>query len=297
MSRSKCIIILSEKSSGSSACQNLLTKFSDIRHVSKTRHFENETLYWTKAASALGLEQLDMIDSEVPIDPEKARQDLVSLLTDNLDNYSAPEDISDLVFDGWNKLCKNYAPIFLEKSPHHLLQWSAIELIIKAMGKAENTDYLIIGLVRNPMDILYSQFTRWRTRPENLQQQWYIAYKNLLKLKNIVGDKLVIVRYEDIVSSLDYMKPIFEFCETKIDNADQDYLHSKALSKWKKDKMFGFSLSKEVIILARNFGYKEDGLVNDRTLTWPVYRESVRLIYKFKQLIKKITGMGKLASK
>ncbi len=70
--KSQCIIILSIKSSGSSACQNLLSKFSQVSYVPKTRHFENETLYWTKAASVLGLPQVDMIDSEVPISKEKA---------------------------------------------------------------------------------------------------------------------------------------------------------------------------------------------------------------------------------
>ena len=93
MSKDKNIILLSEKSSGSSACQNLLARFTNIRHVAQTRHFENETLYWTKAASILGKSQIKMVDSEVPIDPVKAKSDLISLLRDNLTITQYPKII------------------------------------------------------------------------------------------------------------------------------------------------------------------------------------------------------------
>ena len=147
MQKDKNIIILSEKSSGSSACQNLLTKFASIKHVSKTRHFENETLYWTKAASILGKPQLKMVDSEVPIECLKAKNDLISLLRDNLNNYTPPDNERELIMQGWRLLCKNHSPIFLEKSPHHLCQWSALELIIEHIREVNDVDFLIIGLI------------------------------------------------------------------------------------------------------------------------------------------------------
>ncbi|HYE74680.1 MAG TPA: sulfotransferase, partial [Blastocatellia bacterium] len=194
MAGEKCIIILSEKSSGSSACQNLLAKFANIRHVARTRHYENETLYWTKAASILGLPQLSMVDSEVPLPRQRAKAELISLLRDNLDDYVPPDNDRQLIFEGWRSLCWKYSPIFLEKSPHHLCQWSALELIIECIKEVYDVDFLLIGLIRNPMDTAYSQFNRWRSRPEQVQKQWLTAYQNLLKLKQIVGEQLVIVR-------------------------------------------------------------------------------------------------------
>lgn len=290
MSIKKCIIILSSKSSGSSACQNLLAKFADIKLVSKTRHFQNETLYWTKAASVLGLPQNIMLDSEVPIPYEKAKADLVTLLRDNLETYSPPDDDKELIFDGWRHLCDRYAPIFLEKSPHHLYQWSALELIIECMKLLDDVDFFLIGLVRNPMDTLYSAFQRWRTFPEKLQYEWLVTYQNLLRLSEIVGDKLIIVRYEDIVSSLSYLQPVFDFCGVSADNADHDHLHKKSIQKWKNDKFYGFTLSEELIRLAESYGYYRDQLLNEGSALWPIYRYVSRAFYKTGRPGRRITG-------
>ena len=183
MSHKKCIIILSEKSSGSSALQNLLVKFAEIQHVSKTRHFENETLYWTKAASILDKPQLVMVDSEVPIERKKARGELISLLKDNLNDYVPPVDDKELIIEGWRLLCNKYSPIFLEKSPHHLCQWAAIELIIECIRQVTDVDFLLIGLIRNPMDTLYSQFKRWGSRPEEVQETMAYRLSEFAKTK------------------------------------------------------------------------------------------------------------------
>jgi len=283
----KCIILLSEKSSGSSACQNLLSKFSNISTVRRTRHFENETLYWTKAASILEMPQLDMLDSEVPIPRDQARSDLIRLLTDNLDNYAAPQDDHELIFDGWKRLCQQFGPIFLEKSPHHLCQWSSIELMLEAKALLPDVEFLFIGLVRNPMDTLYSQFARWRARPEHLQQQWAAAYRNLLRLKQLLGDELVIVRYEDMVSSLNSLQPVLAFCNSSVDDADKSYLHKKSLSKWRKDRLYGFMLSHDAQLVAEQFGYDGESVLNTRNRFWPVWREAARAAYYAAQPLRK----------
>ena len=71
----KCIIILSSKSSGSSALQYYLSKYINVNHIRYTRHYEHETLYWTKVASALGILQKNMLNSEVPI--RKIKQEMI----------------------------------------------------------------------------------------------------------------------------------------------------------------------------------------------------------------------------
>ena len=301
MSAARSIIILSEKASGSSACQNLLAKLADLRHVARTRHYQNETLYWTKAASILGRPQIKMVDSEVPIPQEKARTDLITLLQDNLEGFEPPADDRDLIFSGWDELCRQHAPVFLEKSPHHLCQWSALELIVDYMNRSESVDMLLIGLVRNPMDTLYSNWREWRSEPEKVEQQWLRAYRNLLRLKDLVGDRLVLIRYEDMVSSLDYMKPVFDFCDVSASEADADYLHSKSLQKWKKDARYGFNLTDETLTFASQFGYGRDELVNEPNALWPLTRKVSRAVYvttgpakkSIRRTAKKIlTGLG-----
>jgi sulfotransferase family protein len=288
LSNSKCIILLSEKSSGSSACQNLLSRFTEINTVKTTRHFRNETLYWTKAASILRRPQLKMIDSEVPIKYEKAKQDLQTLLSTNIEGYIPPKNERELIFKGWEELCKKFRPIFLEKSPHHLYQWSALELILECINEMKKTDFILIGLIRNPLDTIYSQFSRWRSRPEELQNQWYVAYNNLLKLKKISNERLVIIRYEDMVTSLNALKTVFEFCDIKVKDADQNYLHQKSILKWKKDSNFGFELSEPVRELAKMYGYKSEDLTNRKYATWPIYRETTRMFYHCIKTYRKI---------
>ena len=286
ISDSKCIIILSEKSSGSSVCQDLLATFADVKRVAKTRHYQNETLYWTKAASVLERPQIRMLDSEVPISPGRARKDLVNLLNDNLQTYSPPDDDRELIFDGWRLLCEAHRPIFLEKSPHHLVQWSAIELILEFMKMNPGIDFLFVGLVRNPMATIYSQFNRWKTRPEALQRQWITAYKNLLRLKNKVGEKVVIVRYEDIALSLSPLQPVFDFCNVRNDAVDRNFIHKRSISKWKNDKWFGFALGAEAMELAYEYGYRTEDLLNPNSnyRLWPAYREIGRAGYKIRLL-------------
>ncbi|MFQ5470887.1 MAG: sulfotransferase [Gammaproteobacteria bacterium] len=284
----KCIIILSEKSSGSSACQHLLSKIANINHIVSTRHNENETLYWTKAASVLNMPQLNMVDSEVPIEGAKARIEMISMLKDNVQGFTAPEEDEQLIFDGWRSLCYAYSPIFLEKSPHHLCQWSAIKLIVDAINILGDIEFLLIGLVRNPMDTVYSQFMRWKARPEQTEKQWLIAYQNLQKLKTLIGDQLVIVRYEDMVSSLEFLKPVFNFCGVTIDDADSKYLHKQSIQKWRSDKTFGFALSSDVISLAGEYGYCHSELANKASWLWPATREVSRACFMIKKSLKNI---------
>lgn len=297
MPRSRCIILLSEKSSGSSAFQRLLARHADIRHLAKTRHVHFETLYWTKAASILELPQVDMVDSEVPMPRERAKADLDSLLRDNLEAYSPSSDDREMIFDGWRRLCESHAPVFLEKSPHHLCQWSALELIIESMSRLPTIDTMLVGLIRNPMDTLYSQFRRWKARPEERELRWQIAYRNLQRLAQSVGDKLVTLRYEDVVADVNQLKPIYDFCGVKVD-ATPAPLHDQSLQKWKRDAAFGFQLSSTSIELARDWGYDESELFNQGSRFWPIIREVSRFKYRLgwrvKSIVKRIRGTSQL---
>lgn len=275
----KCIIILSSKSCGSTALQSLLTTFPHAFHITRTRHREFETLYWTKAASVLRLPQVDMYNSEVPLSQEKAKVDLIDLLQNNLVSYIPPSDNEELIFGGWKMLCERYAPVFVEKSPHHLHQWSALQLITKCIEKFPEIEFLLIGLVRNPLDTLYSKWKRWRSIPERYQSEWLAAYKNLLKFKDMMGDKLQIVRYEDIIQDLSSLKPILAFMGTHEDEISKDYMHSRSVQKWKRDKAFGFKLSEDVVNLAKEFGYTRSQMINAGTLIWPIYKYVMKVHY------------------
>jgi len=290
----KCIIVLSEKSSGSSALQNLLSDCTSIKHLAKTRHYENESLYWVKAASVLGMDQKNMLSSEVPIPINRAKRDILNLLNDNLGrNFSLKEINKDFLFHGWELLCEQYSPVFIEKSPHHLLQWSSIDLIIQASKKIKNIDFLIIGLVRNPMDVIYSHYKRWGVDPDKMQYQWMRSYINLKKLQSIqkgLGFEFITLRYEDIINSSIYLKPVLEFCNVSIRQLNDSFLHQNAVTKWKNDKKYGFILSDDVFELAKEFGYEANNLINSNKLFWRV-RKTIRIyFYSIAIFIKNVLG-------
>jgi hypothetical protein len=204
-----------------------------------------------------------MIDTEVPFDRETAKNDLIKILIENIESYSAPEDEEELIFEGWSRLCWEYSPVFIEKSPHHLFQWSALELMARCANELSEVDFQFVGIVRNPMDVLYSAYGRWGTPPELAQYEWLESYLNLLRFQELVGDKLLILRYEDMVTDLEVLEPVFDFTGNGGHNPDQSYLHSKSLSKWRFDNSFQFVLAKEVIELAVKYGYREEDVIKN----------------------------------
>jgi len=282
----KCVVVLSTKSSGSSAIQRLLAALSCSRRVRYTRHGENETLYWTKAASALGLPQIKMLDSEVPIAPRRARRELLAFLRKNTGESRRTQDTRQWVFDGWERLCQTHRPVFLEKSPHHLVQWAALELMLDCDVSLSSTEFLYVGLVRNPMDALYSAWSRWRTFPEYAQFEWELAYRNLEGLRARLGERLVVVRYEDIVQDLASLAPVIEFVGAGQDELPTDFLHARSVNKRRDDPRYGFQLALSVRELASTFGYDEVDLEHREVQGWERYRDRARRLYEAQRVVR-----------
>jgi hypothetical protein len=286
--RSRCVVILSARSSGSSALQNLLVKSPGVRHIDRTPHFENETLFWVRAAAVLGRPQVKMADSRLPFPAAQARRDLRALLRDNIGpGYGPPAADQALVFDGWRDLCRHYAPVFIEKSPHHLHQWAALELLLESLDCVPEVDMLFVGLARNPMDTLYSMWQRWRGLPERNERDWQIAYTNLLRLRDIAGRRLVIIRYEDMVRDVARLAPIYRFMG--VPDEPPGYLHDKSLGRWRSDPRFRFELAPATIELAEQFGYHRAEMDNRGSPIWPIYAAASRLyVRRVKPLVRSL---------
>lgn len=298
--RLKCIVILSTKCSGSSALQRRLSALPGIHHIKKTRHSENETLYWTKAASVLELPQVKLPKSDVPYSKERAREGIIELLEDNVPGYAPPNDDTDLVFGGWAQLCEKYRPVLLEKSPHHLHQWSALTLMLECQAKYPEIEFLFVGLVRNPMAVFYSMWTQWRIMPQVAEKHYQIAYQNLVNLKTLLHEKLVVVRYEDMIENDAALKSIVSFADLDAQvPVDSRSFQARPVEKWKSNQFFGFQLSEETISLMQNFGYQKEDFSNSGKHFWPIYkhvaggfRGGVRkmLPRKIRSSLKKIFG-------
>jgi hypothetical protein len=277
MSNDRCLIILSTKSAGSSACRKFLigpgTSASTF-----TRHNEHETLYWTKAASVLELPQLDLLDSEVPIASEVAKRELIEFLEKN--GCSVDTSDADWIFAGWRSLCHQHG-VFLEKSPHHLYQWSALKLMYQCACHSPDIEFRFLGLIRNPMDTLYSTWKRWGEPPSRSQFQWLTAYRNLLRFQDLVGDRMHVVRYEDMVSDPKVLQNEIEF----VGGTGAEVLHRRSVSKWRG--RFGFALDEQVIDFACRW-YPRATMENTRSPYWPLMERVGRLGAKSRLLANRI---------
>jgi Sulfotransferase family len=266
-----------------------------------TRHAQHETLYWTKAASILGREQCRIPGSEVPIPPRKALHDTRSLLTANLPHFVPPADSRELIFGGWRELCRQFGPIFVEKSPHHLHQWAALDLLMEAVRLLPETDFRFVGLVRNPMDVLYSMWRRWRIDPIRFQHHWRHAYENLLRFKQHTTGRLLVIRYEDLAAHRGTARDLLEFVDQPAVTDAENFVHRQSLQRWREDPWFGFQLDPEVERLARSFGYGPNDLVNRSFPLWDLHRMTSQvgaraLLSRWRVLRRRLSHHRQLAS-
>lgn len=266
MSNLKCIIILSYKSSGSTALQGILSSNIGINTSKYTRHVYNETLFWSKAASVLKMSQGEMYKSQTPMSYDAALISLNDYLSNNLNIETNSSYTKKNIFEYWKQLCEINSPVFLEKSPHHLYQESVLELITECIEYFSNEiDFQLIGLVRNPMAMLYSDYTLRKSNPSINQYIWLKSYENLLRFKKI-HDRLIIIKYEDMVNNVNSLNKVIKFTGLKYLKLSHDYLHTKSIDKWLIDREYDFNLDLDVIATAEKFGYTIESLTRNRWL-------------------------------
>ncbi|MEM1056849.1 MAG: sulfotransferase [Bacteroidota bacterium] len=257
------VLLLSDKSSGSTALQYELLRHPSIRAVEYTMHNDHETLYWVKAAVLLEQPAVDFVEGRWPIRPREARRDLEALLHQNVPGWTSPKNDRALVFDGWRALCEAYGPVFFEKSPHHLNSWAATNLLLRYALTTDH-DIRVIGLARNPLAVLYSAWTRWLTPPEERQAYWLRTYRNLLAVEGLLGpERCTLVRYEDLISDpVPRLREITDWLGLPASDEVGSGLHARSARKWDDDEAFDLTLDPAVAAIASRFGYSEQDLDN-----------------------------------
>ena len=261
------VILLSDKRSGSTMVQDELTKHSAIRHVDYSPHTYFETHHWLKASVVLnrpdalysGFRQYAGYGSR-----ENARTYLIDTLKGNMPDYEPPVDDEELIFGGWEALCRTFAqPVFFEKSPQFLAEWCALSLILEWIRRTE-MDVRIIGLVRNPLAVQYSAHELFSTEAEKRQFGWLNIQRNLLTLQSMLPrEKFRLVRYEDIIA--DPKGKLADLCDfIGVDYEEQigASVHTSSKEKWMANENYTLQLDSSVRQIAKAFGYQDLELVN-----------------------------------
>ena len=280
------IILLSTKSSGSTAIQQYVTTNFNAKTIENTPHHENETLFWTKASSAVGLSQEKLHRSIVPYSLSAGRDQLNSLLKINGIEFVFKDWSKKEIFQAYYELIKKNKPIFFEKSPHHLRNFNNLELIFDCKEYLkEKVDFIIICLIRNPMDTIYSVWKRWHYDCSAFEDEWFNSYQNLKKLCNKMPESISIFQYEKLINNSTPLNDLLNQYGILRTNQNQNFhLHRRSIQKWKKNSIFSHQLSSKTIELAKSFGYEEKDLMPNRySLQWPLVSNYYKLRYSVKQ--------------
>ena len=261
------VILLSDKRSGSTMFENELCRHPDINPVAYSPHAYRETHHWLKAACMLNMPKQLFYGKRVYGgygSRKGARRYMVDCIRGNVPDFVVPRDDETLIFEGWNALCRKYArPVFFEKSPQHPHHWAALDLMMK-WAETDEFDVRFIGLVRNPMAVMFSAQALFSTDPVERQFGWAHCYRNILAMREMVGkDRFCFIRYEDLIRR---PKSVFgEVCEfLGLDHCDGlgEQVHQDSVARWVADPAYTLKLHDSVARVARTFGYREEDLYN-----------------------------------
>lgn len=269
------VILLSDKRSGSTMFQDELCRHPAVATVPYSPHTYLETHWWLMAAVLLDRPGPLFISGK-PYAGYGGRRNARALMIDLLEkcvpDFRPPSDDRQLVFEGWEALCRRYAnPVFLEKSPQILAQWAALSLMLEWIERTE-FDVRIIGLVRNPHGVMYSAAKLFGTEPGGRQFAWLNGCRNLLAFGQMVPrSSFTRIRYEDLIED---PKRGFAEIAAFIGIAPSEVLgcgaHADSTEKWKRDLDYRLSLDPAVRQMAEHLGYSVEDLEN------PNARETVR---------------------
>jgi hypothetical protein len=263
----KVVLLLSDKRSGSTMFQEALCRHPDISHVDCTPHTYYETHHWLKGAVLLGMAPpLFSGGHTYPGYGSKAnaRAYLVDCVTKNVPEFVVPDDDRELVFKGWEALCKKYCkPVFFEKSPQYLANWASLSLLLEWIDYTE-LDVKVIGLTRNPLSVQYSAQKRFHTDPNSRQFGWLKIQKNLLAFAALLPKASYLhVKYEEIIENpVEEFEKVCEFIDVPINKELGATIHGQSANKWKDDPNFDLRLDGSVKQMARHFGYSAEELDN-----------------------------------
>ncbi|WP_282154044.1 sulfotransferase [Ruegeria atlantica] len=261
------VILLSDKRSGSTMLQDELCKHSGISHVDYSPHTYFETHHWLKASVVLnrpdalysGFKQYAGYGSH-----ENARTYLIDTLKGNMPDYEPPASDKELIFGGWDALCKTFAqPVFFEKSPQILAEWCALSLLLEWIRHTD-MDVKIIGLVRNPLAVQYSAHELFSTNAEMRQFGWLNIQRNLLSIQSMLPPEMFrLVRYEDIIANPKQGLPdLCDFIGVGYEDEIGASVHTSSKEKWRANENYTLQLDPSVRQIAKAFGYQDAELSN-----------------------------------
>jgi hypothetical protein len=277
------VILLSDKRSGSTMFQRELCRHPAVQTVNYSPHTYQETHHWLKAAVMLNVAPRDFSGGVVYNgygSSQNARTYMEDCVKGNVSNFDISVDDRALVFGGWEAMCRQYAtPVFFEKSPQFLAHWGALELILEWI-KSTDFNVKVVGLVRNPLSVMYSAQELFHSDPVKRQFGWMQIHCNLQRFADELEEgQFLLCRYEDIISdAVSFFEKICRFIGVGPVHSVGAEVHGDSVNKWESDPCFALQLDPSVKEMALFLGYNSDDLRNPEKPVPPItHRIKVRL--------------------
>jgi hypothetical protein len=267
MNQATVVILLSDKRSGSTILEKELCKHTLVKHVNYTPHSYNETHFWLNAACTINTPKQLFANAKRPKSygsQQLAKSLLIDLIKGNVPEFESDHEEEAFIFRAWDTLCEqNARPVFFEKSPQHIHHWAALDLLLRWLEQCPY-QVRVIGLVRNPMAVMYSAKKLFYTDPEQRQFGWAEAYRNLLVVENFLPtEQYKCIRYEDLIkNSKSTLRELCSFIGVDYEQGLGDDIHTDSQNSWRAAQDFSLQLHPSVKRVAQHFGYDAEALFN-----------------------------------
>lgn len=133
-------------------------------------------------------------------------------------------------FAMWDAILDRLGPVVFDKSPRYLGDRDAVEMLLRYA--ARGNDVRFIGLVRDPRDVIASQFTLWShlvpgDTPRAREDRWVEQYEHLESLRQLFH--IPVFRYEDLAAAPGCYAPmICQHCG--LSDAPESYRHIRPVN-------------------------------------------------------------------
>lgn len=183
----RTIILFGAKRSGSTAVFKMFQRHPDVGVCHVDQAIDNwEPNFWNLAASAIRGE------------PDRFRERFAQCCP--FLGRTAPASESE-TFELWDRILTELGPVIFDKSPRYLRDERGLEMLTRY---AKSHDVRFLGIVRDPRDVISSQFELWGDlRPDDgptrRERLWVADYERLSTLQRHWD--IPMFRYEDLVTN------------------------------------------------------------------------------------------------
>jgi|TARA_B100001093_G_scaffold500665_1_gene551423 hypothetical protein len=258
----KNIILLSAKRTGSTAVMKIFQKHNKV----KLMHIDQKISNWESNFWLLALDAIN------------GKKDSFEVRLKNAAPFIKLQEKYDKkkIFEIYNEINNFFGPITFDKSPQYLGNINCLKLIQEYNSVHNNIVFL--GLIRNPLDSIVSQYQLWREYKENdslqeREKRWLKKYNHLAEIKKEIKN-LKIIRYEDLVKNPKKVTTeIFNYCDIEYDENCINHLKEKSIGRYQT-----FALIDE------NMKWKWSEEFNEHLIEYNYHPENLKKISFLKKL-------------